>query len=59
MIPTEKVVWIANTYTTCCNDCRAQFLADNPDLIKRHLKILGVDIPEARDTLLKLAAMVL
>lgn len=59
MIPADKVIWIADTYTVCDGNCKAQFLADNPELIKSHLKILGLDFPETREAFLKFAALVL
>lgn len=58
-IPADSVLWIANTYTVCCAQCKSQFLADNTPLVERHLRMLGLDVPKTRDTLLKVAALVL
>lgn len=57
--PTSQAMWIAKTYTVCCEPCKIQFLADNAPIVESHLKILGLDIPETREALLKLAVMVL
>lgn len=58
-IPADKVVWVAETYTVCCAECKQQFLADNTPLVEQHLRILGADVPQTRETMLKLAAIVL
>ena len=55
----EKVVWVADRYTVCSEECRLKFLADNAPLIEQHLQILGFDVPKTRDALLKVATMVL
>lgn len=58
-VPTHEAVWIAEMFTVCNGACKSEFLLLRPDLIKPHLVFLGIDIPNVREDLLKLAAMVL
>lgn len=58
-IPAERVVWVANRYTVCCVACKAVFFRDNQPLVAQHLRILGVEVPTAREALLRVAAIVL
>ncbi len=59
MFHTDEAVWIAKTFTFCSSVCKSEFLQCRSDLIRPHLVLLGVDIPEAREALVKLAATIL
>ena len=58
-VPKEKVIWVANTYTVCSDNCKAKFLEDHPDIAKTNLSLLGVNLPQTPEQLARLAISLL